>query len=1145
MTNKKSLNQIFNIVEQKLNEGYNLVDYFLTIGVNPSIFKNTWLYESDISILNTKYKEYIKPILINKFPSFDKKLIGFDDAIIQHCFPNGFEVCKFSRQPEYKIFSILLDNNNYSISHPFKYVVCLRFYESISKYKKLFDKYKESKNITMPRDSNIISENKIAKEDEVKISKSLNSPLKKNNFFNRKYFRCNESFPKPLDTECLESDYNSSDIKLNFNFSESLLRKTEFDKHENNEINNQRNDYKKYYIPKCICLISLYPFINELSKIINIIYQYSLVEKQIYPLEKIINNLLIEVPTPPKGIYSVEYSLINEIILLQATKRNDLHVLSIDFSKLFIIFNIENLLEIFRYLMLNTKIMLFSKEITNLTPIILSLLSLLYPFYYPYSVVSILHKEAYKLIDNITPVLVGINEKYDKKFLQDNDIDINDFTLIVNIDKHELIKLEPDPNKIIKPLPELPSKYKISLMNKIINCVSEIKSNQKMVGKSIFFQQNMRRIFLEFQFDLMKDYFKFLNNDIYKHQDDGKSSLEKAFKLKEFLNKVPNEYYDFYEYFLRTQMFCDFIYKRMMPRDKFEQIDVLYFEEMLFKNKNDCILLNTNNYNFSKIYTVQKPTPLTQQQIYYFNHFNIRNKLLLNGIEITNLNNIYETTRRKSFNIDTRMLMNVNVNNIPILKNNLKIDNNDESIENFKKNNNIDNQINKNFIHKHSEEEVLLSKNNKSSKNQPLFSYIIFPKLDNEYFYKNDIKNYHIDFSMFQEVKQVDNELLSKSHLSPIEIKTNETSNYIYLLWLKLWVSTFHYQDKNEQKYRFFQMMNIIRRINQHEISVINNLFSVLVKYKLDDDLILYLYQHILYYQLIPSNFIFRTIRTLINNKKNKLKLKTFNITKYFKTLKDKLNNEMREGLYLKKYFRKRTLKSIYDTEILEEKVTFSIEENCNECDRKIDLNQFILKINDTNNDLLWAKCPYCESNYLPKLNIIFGSENNKNNRLKGTTSIVDSVILYSPKTLNYSMLENIQNNFEINVEEFKSNYNPFFWNVIWYFKMKKLPFDFILPYEKNILYRVSIGKPKDNNNNNNNNNNNFDKLNKSFQLNFCDYIKKVKEKLEFKREYWNNNDGLIICSNEIDIYIPPNVFNKLYYLKINNTNCSSATNYD
>ena len=74
----------------------------------------------------------------------------------------------------------------------------------------------------------------------------------------------------------------------------------------------------------------------------------------------------------------------------------------------------------------------------------------------------------------------------------------------------------------------------------------------------------------------------------------------------------------------------------MMTRDKIEQIDILFFEELLLKNKTDCILLNTQNYNFSKKYTVQKPTPLTLQQIYHFNHFDIRNKLLLNEIEITN-----------------------------------------------------------------------------------------------------------------------------------------------------------------------------------------------------------------------------------------------------------------------------------------------------------------------------------------------------------------------------------------------------------------------------------------------------------------------------------------------------------------------------
>ena len=42
----------------------------------------------------------------------------------------------------------------------------------------------------------------------------------------------------------------------------------------------------------------------------------------------------------------------------------------------------------------------------------------------------------------------------------------------------------------------------------------------------------MRTFFLEFQIELMKDYSKYLDNDIYKHQDDGKTPLENAFKIK-------------------------------------------------------------------------------------------------------------------------------------------------------------------------------------------------------------------------------------------------------------------------------------------------------------------------------------------------------------------------------------------------------------------------------------------------------------------------------------------------------------------------------------------------------------------------------------------------------------------------------------
>ena len=1100
MHNRKNKEELFQSLNDKLNEGYNFVDYFLTIGSNPNIFQNKWLYESDISELNNKYKEEIKPVIINKFPSNDKKIVGLDDAIILHCFPNGFEVIESNTQPEYQTYSILLDNNNYSISYQFKYVVCLKFYESINKYKKLYDKYMEHSETSMPEDTDTI----YSKERKATYS-DIYSPMPLDGDQNN-----NE------ECECECETNISNNVGITMSSHKNFKRSSIYSNKENVK-------YRKYYIPKCLCLISLYPYITELSKIIKIIYQYSLVEKQVIPLEKIINNLIIEVPTPPRGIYAIEYSLINESIILKANQMNDLYTLNIQFERLFTIFNLDNILEIFQYLMLNTKIIIFSKEIKNLTPVILSLLSLLYPFHYPYTVVSVLHKEAYKLIDNIVPVLVGINEKYNSNFLKENDIDICDFTLIVNMDKQELIKMEPPDNKNKqKKLPSLPQKYKNNLEKKINNYILEIKNNKKKNGRgehSKVLQHKLRTFFLEFQIELMKDYSKYLDNDIYKHQDDGKTPLENAFKLKEFLNKVPSDYYDFYEYFLGTQMFCDFIYKRMMPRDKNEQIDILYFEEKLLKNKSESIFLNSPNYKIEKKFGVKKPTPLSSEQINYFNNFNIRNKLLLNGIEIVNRRDSI-SERGKSFTISKKPTTNID-NNIND-KNNL--DNNDDEF--FLDNNNNERKTmsfhknNKNMDMK-GKDELRMSQNFKRT--QPLFTYYIFPKLNNDYFYKSDIKNYYIDFSIYQEVKNIDNELLSKSHLSRVEIKTNEATNYIHLIWLKMWVSTFYYHDKQEQKYRFLQMLNILDKINQHEMGVINNLFTVLVNNQIDEDLQLLLYDKILHHQLTPSNFIFKKIRNLINNKKKQLKLKTFNISKYLSTKTEQLENDLKEIKKMKKNFRKRTLRSIYDTQILDEKVSFFVEENCSECDKRLTMYQLVKNLNEINNDLLWAKCPCCGYKYLPKLKVKFGTENNKNNRLMLTTSIVDDVILYSPKTLNYNIFDSTKTNFKINVEEFKSNYNPFFWNIIWYFKMKKIPFDFILPYEDNILYYLINNKPKKIDENNDNDKDlNKKKESLFFKLNFCNYVKKAKEELRNKKKNFYNKNELIMCVNETDVYIPP-----------------------
>ena len=117
---RKTKEQSLKDFQEKLNLGYNFVDYFISIGLDPEISLNQWLYESTLDELNGIYKDFLNPKIIDKFPSFEKKNIGLDDTIIQHCFPLGFKIEEFNEKPEYKIFSILLDNNNYSTVRPFK-----------------------------------------------------------------------------------------------------------------------------------------------------------------------------------------------------------------------------------------------------------------------------------------------------------------------------------------------------------------------------------------------------------------------------------------------------------------------------------------------------------------------------------------------------------------------------------------------------------------------------------------------------------------------------------------------------------------------------------------------------------------------------------------------------------------------------------------------------------------------------------------------------------------------------------------------------------------------------------------------------------------------------------------------------------------
>ena len=83
-------------------------------------------------------------------------------------------------------------------------------------------------------------------------------------------------------------------------------------------------NYKNYYIPKCICIVSVYPFFNKFEEILRELYDLVLSNKykHLY-IHRIIEKLIVETPKFPRGQKKIQLKLPNKIINLTERRMND------------------------------------------------------------------------------------------------------------------------------------------------------------------------------------------------------------------------------------------------------------------------------------------------------------------------------------------------------------------------------------------------------------------------------------------------------------------------------------------------------------------------------------------------------------------------------------------------------------------------------------------------------------------------------------------------------------------------------------------------------------------------------------------------------------------------------------------------------
>ena len=753
-------------IKNELNQFKPLFDYFLIIGVDPRVSLNNYLYYTSIEELNTFFiKDEIYPKILSKFPPLKKSYIDIHSSIIDLCFQNEFYLEEHDIKPEPSILHFLLDNSFYSLDYLLKYVTCLKFYENLEQYFLLKNEI-----------HNLLG-------NEYHNSWKIFGTSKKG----KKYKSVND-----LD-------------KYNRN-------KSEYEINDNNNILGNNKNLKKYYFPKIICLVSTQPFYKEQEKILKQIYNYYIdkTPKKI-PLEKIILNILLNIPIPPKGLLEFEYNLNekNEKIIIKKEKMNQLFCINDQLKIIFDKFSINKILIIFFNILFENKIIFFSSNVNYISYFIYGLISLLFPFYYSFQISSSIPKEAFDILESISPFILGINHIFSNFFFTKKKFDTNDLNLlIIDLDSSKIKRIGKDN------LPVIPK----NLYNILYDELNKILS----VEKNKIDYSKIREAFFNFMINILYDYELYLNKENFL-KNLANTGIKGLFKINKYI-LAHNNYKDFYQRLIETQMFCDFIIKKLIPKNKKEILEILFFDENIIKKFNkkisskDIILLNSKKYEYKNKYIIPKIKNLTKnEKKILFNDEEI-NKLILYGQKI-----IIEKQENSEEN---NILFDYII--FPML--------------------------NKNFF-----------------ENIAINEYFILP---NEYSYFDKINNDIVIKASNKYNKKNTNNSFGQ-----------EILNNIYLTFVELWSSFYWYFESSEKNIKFIFLLKILDIISYHEIEIFESLFNTFLKFH-EINKIKILYEKLLEYKINPSSYIFSLVNNNLKREKSlKLNEISLNNTIYSKSI--------------------------------------------------------------------------------------------------------------------------------------------------------------------------------------------------------------------------------------------------------------------
>jgi hypothetical protein len=160
------------------------------------------------------------------------------------------------------------------------------------------------------------------------------------------------------------------------------------------------------YVPKCLTVISHWPFFDVFKQFLKFVYQASLTPSPL-PLERFICNFVDEIPLPPAGRASVVFKLDQQELTLQRAPPNKIDIIDVDPRVVYLQLSYDVVIRVFSLLLLEQKVLMLSSRFTALSDVGDTLLSYLQPLTWEHVYIPILPTRLSEFLNAPTPFLMG------------------------------------------------------------------------------------------------------------------------------------------------------------------------------------------------------------------------------------------------------------------------------------------------------------------------------------------------------------------------------------------------------------------------------------------------------------------------------------------------------------------------------------------------------------------------------------------------------------------------------------------------------------------------------------------------------------------------------------------------------------------